>query len=52
MKEISIIVKYDENEFKYELRANGFDDNKGPINILEIVGAIDKVKKQELDKLD
>jgi len=52
MKEIYISIKYDANEFEYELRAQGFEDSKGPMNILEIVGAIDKMKKQELDKLD
>ena len=52
MKEILIDINYDENEFAYKLRAKGFEESKGPVNMLEIIGALNKVKKQELDKLD
>jgi len=52
MKEINIIIKYDENEFGAEMMTKGFDENKGPINTLEIIGILESLKQQELKKLN
>jgi len=51
MKEILIIVKYDENEFKVEMDTKGFDESNGPLNSLEIIGILENIKQQELNKL-
>lgn len=51
MKEIQINVKYDENEFVAEMKINGFDETKGPINSLEIIGVLENLKQREIKKL-
>ena len=52
MKEINIIIKYDENEFGAEMITKGFDETKTPINTLEIIGILETIKQQELKKLN
>ena len=51
MKEILIIVKYDENEFSAKMETKGFDESNGPLNSLEIIGVLENIKQQELNKL-
>ena len=52
MKEINIIIKYDENEFGAEMMTKGFDETKAPINTFEIIGILESLKQQELKKLN
>jgi len=51
MKEINILIKYDENQFGAEMKTKGFNETKGPINTLEIIGVLESIKQQELKKL-
>jgi len=51
MKEINILIKYDENEFEVEMKTKGFVETKGPTNTLEIIGVLESIKQQELKKL-
>ena len=51
MKEINILIKYDEKEFGAEVKTKGFNETKGPTNTLEIIGVLESIKQQELKKL-
>ena len=51
MKEINILIKYDEKEFGAEVKTKGFNENKEPTNTLEIIGVLESIKQQELNKL-
>lgn len=51
MKEINILIKYDENQFGAEMKTKGFNENKSPTNTLEIIGVLESLKQQELKKL-
>ena len=51
MKEILISVRYDENEFGAKMETKGFDESKGPLNSLEIIGVLENIKQVELNKL-
>ncbi|HUS48674.1 MAG TPA: hypothetical protein VMZ91_00775 [Candidatus Paceibacterota bacterium] len=51
MKEINILILYDENQFGVEIKTKGFNETNGPINTLEIIGVLESIKQQELKKL-
>ena len=52
MKEINIIIQYDETQFSAEMNTKGFDNSKKPINTFEIIGILDIIKQQEINKLN
>ena len=45
MKEINILIKYDENQFWAEMKTRGFNKDKGPTNTLEIIGVLESIKQ-------
>ncbi len=52
MKEINITVKYDETQFNAEMITKGFNQSKGPINTFEIIGVLESLQQQEINKLN
>lgn len=51
MKEINIIVKYDKDRLGAEMNTRGFDQSNGMLNALEIIGILENLKQQEVNKL-
>ncbi len=52
MKEINIVIKYDETQFNAEMRTKGFDEANGPFNSFEILGVLETLKQEQLNKLN
>ena len=52
MKEINITVKYDETQFNAEMITKGFNQSKGTINNFEIIGVLESLQQQEINKLN
>ena len=52
MKEIQIDIKYDDQQINAELKTRGFDHNKGMLNSIEIIGILENLKQNEINKLN
>jgi len=52
MKEINIVIKYNQNQLGAEINTNGFNPERGMLNAIEIIGILENIKQQEINKLN